>query len=170
MVLTLIYSCVSTYYTNIFFIFFIFIQCTGIRGHSTTTCPIMEKNVVSCFDIGEVPRSPGQWNWNWLYFLSFIFTFEQGETLVYRLLNFDNWPGNSKSAINRIYDVIRELILSFSTLCFVGVRPQSLSTVSLILTIGIFKRAIARIYDVVHEMIPTSLNVRNQRKVYEQRF
>ena len=41
-------------------------------------CPIIEKNVVSCFDIGEVPRSPGKWNWNWLYFLPFIFTFEQG--------------------------------------------------------------------------------------------
>ena len=37
-----------------------------------------EKKIVSCFDIGEVPRSPGKWNWNWLYFLPFIFTFEQG--------------------------------------------------------------------------------------------
>ena len=40
--------------------------------------PIMKKNFVSCFD-REVPRSPGKWNWNWLYFLPFIFTFEQGE-------------------------------------------------------------------------------------------
>ena len=40
--------------------------------------PIMKKNFVSCFDIGEVPRSPGKWNWKWLYFLPFIFTFEQG--------------------------------------------------------------------------------------------
>ena len=40
--------------------------------------PIMKKNFVSCFDIGEVPRSPGKRNWNWLYFLPFIFTFEQG--------------------------------------------------------------------------------------------
>ena len=39
----------------------------------------MKKKIVSCFDIGEVPRSPGKWNWNWLYFLPFIFTFEQGE-------------------------------------------------------------------------------------------
>ena len=39
-------------------------------------CPIIEKNV-SCFDIGEVPRSPGKWNWNWLSFLPFIFSFEQ---------------------------------------------------------------------------------------------
>ena len=39
--------------------------------------PIMKKKIVSCFDIGEVPRSPGEWNWNWLYFLPFIFTFEQ---------------------------------------------------------------------------------------------
>ena len=38
----------------------------------------MKKKFVSCFDIGEVPRSPGKWNWNWLYFLPFIFTFEQG--------------------------------------------------------------------------------------------
>ena len=37
-----------------------------------------EKKIVSCFDIGEVPRSPGKRNWNWLYFLPFIFTFEQG--------------------------------------------------------------------------------------------
>ena len=38
----------------------------------------MKKKFISCFDIGEVPRSPGKWNWNWLYFLPFIFTFEQG--------------------------------------------------------------------------------------------
>ena len=43
--------------------------------------PIMKKKIVSCFDIGEVPRSPGKWNWNWLYFLPIIFTFEQGEIL-----------------------------------------------------------------------------------------
>ena len=42
--------------------------------------PIMKKKIVSCFDIGEVPRSPGKWNWNWLYFLPFFFTFEQGES------------------------------------------------------------------------------------------
>ena len=35
------------------------------------------KNCVSCFDIEEVPRSPGKWNWNLLSFLPFIFTFEQ---------------------------------------------------------------------------------------------
>ena len=40
--------------------------------------PIMKKHFISCFDIGEVPRSPGKWNLNWLYFLPFIFTFEQG--------------------------------------------------------------------------------------------
>ena len=39
---------------------------------------IFPLEMVSCFDIGEVPRSPGKWNWNWLYFLPFIFTFEQG--------------------------------------------------------------------------------------------
>ena len=48
--------------------------------------PIMKKIFVSCFDIGEVPRSPGKWNWNWLYFLSFIFTFEQGVLGVMFLL------------------------------------------------------------------------------------
>ena len=37
------------------------------------------KKNVSCFDIGEVPRSPGKWNWNWLSFLPFIFIFEQCE-------------------------------------------------------------------------------------------
>ena len=41
--------------------------------------PIMKKKIVSCFDIREVPRSPGKGNWNWLYFLPSIFTFEQGE-------------------------------------------------------------------------------------------
>ena len=40
----------------------------------------MKKKFVSYFDIGEVPRSPGKWNWNWLYFLPLIFTFEQGVT------------------------------------------------------------------------------------------
>ena len=42
----------------------------------------MKKKFVSCFDIGEVPRSPGKWNWNWLYFLPIIFTFEQGASLI----------------------------------------------------------------------------------------
>ena len=44
--------------------------------------PIMKKKIVSCFDIGEVPRSPGKWNWNLLYFLPFIFTFEQCDTVL----------------------------------------------------------------------------------------
>ena len=44
--------------------------------------PIMKKKFVSCFDIGKVPGSPGKWNWNWLYFLPFIFTFEQGVTCL----------------------------------------------------------------------------------------
>ena len=39
--------------------------------------PIIDFFFVSCFDIGEVPRSPGNWNWNLLYFFPFIFTFEQ---------------------------------------------------------------------------------------------
>ena len=47
----------------------------------------MKKKIASCFDIGEVPRSPGKWNWNWLYFLPFIFTFEQGDQLLLFLLS-----------------------------------------------------------------------------------
>ena len=39
--------------------------------------PIIDFFFIPCFDIGEVPRSPWKWNWNWLYFLPFIFTFEQ---------------------------------------------------------------------------------------------
>ena len=35
------------------------------------------KKIISCFDIGEVPRSPGKWNWNRLSFLPFIFSFKQ---------------------------------------------------------------------------------------------
>ena len=42
-----------------------------------------EKKNVSCFDTRKVPRSPGKWNWNWLYFLPFIFTFEQGDLSVF---------------------------------------------------------------------------------------
>ena len=49
----------------------------------------MKKIFVSCFDIGEVPRSPGKWNWNWLYFLPFIFTFEQGEAFAYLVVMVD---------------------------------------------------------------------------------
>ena len=48
----------------------------------------MKKNSVSCFDIGEVPRSPGKWNWNWLYFLPFIFTFEQGDVSFLQSINY----------------------------------------------------------------------------------
>ena len=46
----------------------------------------MKKIFVSFFDIGEVPRSPGKWKWNWLYFLPFIFTFEQGEYVLLCIL------------------------------------------------------------------------------------
>ena len=63
-----------------------------------------EKTIVSCFDIEEVPRSPGKWNWNWLYFLPFIFTYEQGDlprpwksgfcNLSFRV--FDNFVGDMK--------------------------------------------------------------------------
>ena len=31
----------------------------------------------SCFSIGEVPRSPGKWNWTFLSFLLLILIFEQ---------------------------------------------------------------------------------------------
>ena len=49
--------------------------------------PIMKFFFVSCFDIGEVPRSPGKWNWNWLYFLPFIFTFEQGAYILFKAIS-----------------------------------------------------------------------------------
>ena len=39
--------------------------------------PIIEKKILSCFDIGEVPRSPGELYWNRLSCLPFIFIFEQ---------------------------------------------------------------------------------------------
>ena len=39
--------------------------------------PILENIFVSCFDIGEVPRSPGKWNWHRLSYLAFIFISEQ---------------------------------------------------------------------------------------------
>ena len=46
----------------------------------------VQKKKVFCFDIREVPRSPGKWNWNQLYFLPFIFTFEQGDHLCQKSL------------------------------------------------------------------------------------
>ena len=39
--------------------------------------PIIKMFFVSCFDTGEVSRSPWKWNWNLLYFFSFIFKLEQ---------------------------------------------------------------------------------------------
>ena len=36
---------------------------------------------VPLYKLIGVSRSPGKRNWNWLYFLPFIFTFEQGELL-----------------------------------------------------------------------------------------
>ena len=48
--------------------------------------PIIEIVFVSCFDIGEAPRSPWKWNWNLLYFLSFIFIFEQCDTVILHTL------------------------------------------------------------------------------------
>ena len=41
--------------------------------------PFIDFFFVSCFDNGKVPRSPWKWYWNLLYFLPFIFTFEQCE-------------------------------------------------------------------------------------------
>ena len=38
---------------------------------------IYEVQLYSCFDMGEVPRSPSKQNWCWLSFLPFIFIFEQ---------------------------------------------------------------------------------------------
>ena len=44
--------------------------------------PIIDFFFVSCFDIREVPRSPGKWNWDRLSFLPFIFIFEQCEWVL----------------------------------------------------------------------------------------
>ena len=84
---------------------------------------------VSCFDIGEVPRRPGKWNWNWLYFLPFIFTFEQGEysgtmgrlydlpTIWWSNVSFDrlgtNWwdLGNSNCDLKNYFFTVSSKIL-----------------------------------------------------------
>ena len=39
--------------------------------------------VEPCLDSGEVPRSPGKWNWNQLSFLPFIFIFKQCDLLLF---------------------------------------------------------------------------------------
>ena len=89
--------------------------------------PIMKKKFVSCCDIGEVPRSPGKWNWNWLYFLPFIFTFEQGEFKVI----------NSAKIENANYTKECFLIcsfISFSNEFLTGIFPQYLRYKSLFYT------------------------------------
>ena len=62
---------------------------------------LQKKKIVSCFDIGEVFKSPGKWNWNWLRFLRFIFSFEQCEAilLVNYLLSKILFTGNFCSGI-----------------------------------------------------------------------
>ena len=45
------------------------------------------KKIVSCFDIGEAPTSPGKWKWNRLSFLPFIFSFEQCVILCMQFQN-----------------------------------------------------------------------------------
>ena len=37
--------------------------------------PTIEKKIIACFDIEEVPRSPWKWNWNLLYFFAIHFHF-----------------------------------------------------------------------------------------------
>ena len=72
---------------------------------------------VSCFDIGEVPRSPWKWNWNLLYFLPFIFTFEQcavsiGFSMETNDKGADNsFPGNIMK--NKFYQQTFQGIQSF---------------------------------------------------------
>ena len=51
---------------------------------------IIEKKNVSCFDIGEVPRSPGKWNWNRLSFFGIHFQFR---TMCIMLAKFDEIIG-----------------------------------------------------------------------------
>ena len=43
--------------------------------------PIIEQNFGFCFDIGEVPKSPGKLNCNQLNFLPVISIFKQGAKL-----------------------------------------------------------------------------------------
>ena len=46
---------------------------------------------VSCFDIGEVPKSPGKWKWNRLSILPFSFSFEQCVMAVFdQMMDFFN--------------------------------------------------------------------------------
>jgi hypothetical protein len=49
------------------------------ENHVCLQCPIIEKKIVSCFDIEELPRSPGKWSWHLLSFLPFISIFKQCE-------------------------------------------------------------------------------------------
>ena len=44
-------------------------------------------NSISCFDIEEVPKSPGKWKWNLLSFLPFIFTFKTMGEIQCKLIN-----------------------------------------------------------------------------------
>ena len=78
----------------------------------------MKKKFVSCFDIGEVPRSPGKWNWNWLYFLPFIFTFEQGEYGIH-YLNFLNTilPVNLPNNEPKLFKFDANNIKEFAEFC-----------------------------------------------------
>ena len=96
--------------------------------------PIIDFFFVSCFDIGEVPGSPETWNLNWLYFLPFIFTFEQCVKLVIsqaklKSLQFELKPNLAQiKSIPNIYLI--EVILfvyQWFTLCFEPKSKRNLS-------------------------------------------
>ena len=55
---------------------------------------IIEKKIVSCFDIGEVHRSPGKWNSNQISFLQFIFIFKQCDSSCTEPANSKLKPNN----------------------------------------------------------------------------
>ena len=63
--------------------------------------PIIDFFFVSCFDIGEVPRSPWKWNWNWLYFLP-----------LFSLSNYVYWEPNKMVLIGS-WEVFERLLVEF---------------------------------------------------------
>ena len=86
-----------------------------------------EKNFVSCFDVGELPRSPWKRNWNWLYFLPFIFTLEQCvyslflKYLFFKPLEMNHWkPCPTK--VKMLSFVYCKVAKSITSLGIVGKR------------------------------------------------
>ena len=72
----------------------------------------MELQIISCFDIGKVSRSPGNWNLHWLSFLTFIFIFKQ---CVLQHQYFRNTPTDRAHFLYRFLDIKK---LATSNLAF----------------------------------------------------